>query len=44
MDYVFFPRRMALPHENILPSPDINLLLMKTARNAMRFESHPDRH
>jgi len=39
MDYRFFPRRMALPHENILPTPDINLLLMKTAQQAMRFET-----
>ncbi|CAF1213104.1 unnamed protein product [Rotaria sp. Silwood1] len=39
LDYVFFPRRMALAHENVLPTPDINLLLMKTAREAMRFET-----
>jgi len=38
LDYVFFPRRMALPHENVLPTPDINLLLMKTVRHAMRFK------
>lgn len=39
LDYIFFPRRMALPHENVLPTPDINLLLMKTAQEAMRFET-----
>jgi hypothetical protein len=30
---------MALAHENILPTPDIDLLLMKTAQEAMRFET-----
>jgi len=30
---------MALPHENVLPTPDINLLLMKAAQEAMRFET-----
>ncbi|CAM2700732.1 unnamed protein product [Rotaria socialis] len=39
LDYIFFPRRMALAHENVLPTPDINLLLMKTAQEAMRFET-----
>ncbi|CAF3619608.1 unnamed protein product [Rotaria sordida] len=39
LDYIFFPRRMALAHENVLPTPDINLLLMKAAREAMRFET-----
>ncbi|CAF2517704.1 unnamed protein product [Rotaria sp. Silwood2] len=39
LDYIFFPRRMALAHENVLPTPDINLLLMRTAREAMRFET-----
>lgn len=39
LDYVLFPRRMALPHENVLPTPDLDLILMKTARHAMRYES-----
>ncbi|CAF1147881.1 unnamed protein product [Adineta steineri] len=39
LDYIFFPRRMALAHENVLPTPDIDLLLMKTAQEAMRFET-----
>ena len=39
LDYIFFPRRMALAHENVIPTPDLNLLLMKTVRQAMRFES-----
>jgi len=39
LDFIFFPRRMALAHENVIPTPDINLLLMKTVRHAMRFES-----
>ena len=30
---------MALAHENVLPTPDINSLLMKTAQEAMRFET-----
>ncbi|CAF1475807.1 unnamed protein product [Adineta ricciae] len=30
LDYIFFPRRLALPHENVLPTPDLNLLLMKS--------------
>jgi len=33
---------MALAHENVLPTPDINLLLMKTVQHAMRFESTAD--
>ncbi|CAF5049366.1 unnamed protein product, partial [Rotaria magnacalcarata] len=41
LDYIFFPRRVALAHENVLPTPDINLLLMETARHAMRFETAP---
>ncbi|CAF1058763.1 unnamed protein product [Rotaria sordida] len=39
LDYIFFPRRVALAHENVLPTPDINLLLMDTAHHAMRFET-----
>jgi hypothetical protein len=30
---------MALAHENILPTPDIDLLLMKSAQEAMRFKT-----
>jgi hypothetical protein len=33
---------MALPHENVLPTPDLNLLLMKTVRQAMRFKTATD--
>ncbi|CAF1314247.1 unnamed protein product [Adineta ricciae] len=39
LDYIFFPRRLALPHENVLPTPDLNLLLMKSVRQAMRFRT-----
>ncbi|CAF2368328.1 unnamed protein product [Rotaria sp. Silwood2] len=44
LDYVFYPRRVALAHENVLPTPDINLLLMDTARHAMRFETARVQH
>ncbi|CAF0751124.1 unnamed protein product [Didymodactylos carnosus] len=36
LDYIFFPRRMALAHENILPTPDLNLLLLNSAKEALR--------
>ncbi|CAF1186441.1 unnamed protein product [Adineta steineri] len=42
LDYIFFPRRMALPHENVLPTPDLDLLLTKTVQHAMRFKTGTD--
>ena len=41
LDFIFFPRRMALAHESVLPTPDINVLLSRTAQEAMRFETKP---
>ncbi|CAF0927428.1 unnamed protein product [Didymodactylos carnosus] len=36
LDYIFFPRRIALAHENILPTPDLNILLLNSAKQALR--------